>query len=70
MRDMPFFLQDFMGPIRGPVPRLSATAADPVSMSWGDAIMWGALIVAVLLGALLAFYFAIEIFSVFGTLGA
>jgi hypothetical protein len=37
-------------------------------MSWGDAIMWGALI-AVLLGVLLAFYFAIEYF-LFGTLGA
>jgi hypothetical protein len=38
-------------------------------MSWSDAIMWGALIVAVLLGVLLAFYFAIEYF-LFGTLGA
>jgi hypothetical protein len=62
MRDVPFFLTGLCEPIRGPVPRLSATAADPVSMRWGDAIMWGALIVAVLLGALLAFYFAIEYF--------
>ena len=38
-------------------------------MSWGDAIVWGALIVAVLvlIGAFLAFCFAIEYF-VFGTL--
>ena len=34
-------------------------------MSWGEALLWGAVIVAVVLGALVAAYFLIQSF-VFG----
>jgi hypothetical protein len=37
LRHVPFFLLDFVGQYEGRYQ--SATAADPVSMSWGDAIM-------------------------------